>query len=234
MAIILENIELQPGIMKMTLAYNEKMVVPGQFFMLRAWDKDPLLSRPISVYDFEPGKLSFLYQVVGKGTTLLKSLTKGDTVNVQGPYGNGFPEFNTDLVIVGGGIGVAPLYYLAKDFKQKNPDRTCRAYLGFREQPYSLDAFKAVCDDVVTNVGGIITDDVKVVDSETIVTCGPEIMMKAVSKLISPDNKVYVSLEAHMACGIGACLGCTCQTKTGNKKVCKDGPVFLREEVFDV
>ncbi|WKY42870.1 dihydroorotate dehydrogenase electron transfer subunit [Eubacteriaceae bacterium ES2] len=234
MALILENQELQPGIMKMTLAYQEKSVLPGQFFMLRAWDKDPLLSRPISVYDYQPGKLSFLYQVVGKGTTILQGLMSGDTVEIQGPYGNGFPQIDTDLVIIGGGIGVAPLYFLARDFKANNPNRKCRAYLGFRDKPYGVDDFKTICDDVVINIGGIITDDVKTGNFETVMTCGPEIMMKTVSKIIPESTIVYVSLEAHMACGIGACLGCTCQTKNGNKKVCKDGPVFLREVVFNV
>lgn len=234
MALILENQELQPGIMKMTLAYQEKNVRPGQFFMLRAWDKDPLLSRPISVYDYQPGKLSFLYQVVGKGTAILKELRSGNELEIQGPYGNGFPQIDTDLLIIGGGIGIAPLFYLARDFKTKNPHKKCRAYLGFRDNPYVTEAFEAICDEVVINVGGIITDDVKTNNSETVMTCGPEIMMKAVSMIIPDSTNVYVSLEAHMACGIGACLGCSCQTKNGNKKVCKDGPVFLREEVFDV
>ncbi|WKY46283.1 dihydroorotate dehydrogenase electron transfer subunit [Eubacteriaceae bacterium ES3] len=234
MAIILENVMMQPGIMKMTLEYQENNVLPGQFFMLRAWDKDPLLSRPISVFDFEPGKLVFLYQVVGKGTQIFQKLNVGDSVEIQGPYGNGFPEIDNNLVIVGGGIGVAPLFYLAKNFKIKNPTKQCRAYLGFRDIPYTVNLFESICDEITVNVGGIITDDVKISESDTVMTCGPEIMMKALSNIIPATTPVYVSLEAHMACGIGACLGCTCQTKSGNKKVCKDGPVFLREEVFDV
>lgn len=233
MAVILTNTSVSPGIYKMMVDFTGD-AKPGQFFMLRAWDKDPLLSRPISVHDYTPGKLTFLYQVVGKGTEILARLQTGDDVTIQGPYGNGFPKITGDLCVVGGGIGTAPLYYLVRNYKVENPNGKCRVYLGFRDIAYGVDAFEALADEVVVDVGGIITHKLSVLPDETVVTCGPEIMMEAVAKVVSPDNAVYVSLEAHMACGIGACLGCTCETKSGNKKVCKDGPVFLREEVFYV
>jgi dihydroorotate dehydrogenase electron transfer subunit len=233
MALIHKNIAIAPGVFRMTVDFSGA-VRPGQFFMLRAWDKDPLLSRPISVNDHEGGKLTFLYQVVGKGTKILSSLEPGDEVTLLGPFGNGFPEITGDLCVVGGGIGTAPLYYLVRDFRKKNPKRKCRVYLGFRDTAYGVEAFKALADEVVLDIGGIITNQLAVKPEETVVTCGPEIMMAAVAKVTPPENQVYVSLEAHMACGIGACLGCTCETRNGNKKVCKDGPVFLREEVFDV
>ena len=233
MAIILDNICLQPEIMKMELEYEGELK-PGQFFMVRAWDKDPLLSRPISIFDYEAGVLSFLYQMVGRGTEILSNLKKGDTLEIQGPYGNGFPEIKGDLSVVGGGIGIAPLYYLIKDFKQKNPEKKCKSYLGFRENPYCVEEFEAISDDCIVDVGGIIVDLVHSQKNETIVSCGPEIMMKALCQKIDKEIPIFVSLEARMACGVGACLGCTCKTKSGNKKVCKDGPVFPREEVFNV
>lgn len=233
MAIIQSNSCVSPGIFKMTVDFTGA-VKPGQFFMLRAWDKDPLLSRPISVHDYTPGKLTFLYQLVGKGTEILARLLPGNDVTIQGPYGNGFPEITGDLCIVGGGIGSAPLYYLVRNFKEQNPTSKCRVYLGFRDTAYSVEAFEALADELIVDVGGIITDKLAVLAGETVVTCGPEIMMAAVAKVVPIINLVYVSLEAHMACGIGACLGCTCETKSGNKKVCKDGPVFVREEVFYV
>ncbi|MBU4541418.1 MAG: dihydroorotate dehydrogenase electron transfer subunit [Firmicutes bacterium] len=233
MALILNNSAISPGIFKMTVAFTG-VVKPGQFFMLRAWDKDPLLSRPISVHNYETGQLSFLYQVVGKGTEILSQLQTDDEVTIQGPYGNGFPEITGDLCMVGGGIGTAPLYYLARHYREQNPTGKCRIYLGFRDSAYGVDAFEALADEMILDVGGIITNKLVVLASETVVTCGPEIMMETVAKTVPADNTVYVSLEAHMACGIGACLGCSCETRSGNKKVCKDGPVFVREEVFNV
>lgn len=233
MALILNNSAISRGIFKMTVAFTGG-VKPGQFFMLRAWDKDPLLSRPISVHNYETGQLSFLYQVVGKGTEILSRLQTDDEVTIQGPYGNGFPEITGDLCMVGGGIGTAPLYYLARHYREQNPTGKCRIYLGFRDSAYGVDAFEALADEMILDVGGIITNKLVVLASETVVTCGPEIMMETVAKTVPADNTVYVSLEAHMACGIGACLGCSCETRSGNKKVCKDGPVFVREEVFNV
>ncbi|HEY5555766.1 dihydroorotate dehydrogenase electron transfer subunit [Acetobacterium sp.] len=233
MAIIQSNDCLIPLIYKMSVNFTGE-VLPGQFFMLRAWDKDPLLSRPISVHDYKAGKLTFLYQVVGKGTGILSRLKSGDAVEIQGPYGNGFPEVSRDLCVVGGGIGIAPLYYLVKKYKEKNPLGNCRVYLGFRENSYGVEAFKSIANEVIIDIGGIITHHVKVKPNEVVMTCGPEMLMASVAKAVPLENQVYVSMETHMACGIGACLGCTCETKSGNRKVCKDGPVFLREEVFYV
>lgn len=232
MAIIRSNVCLQPGIMKMELDYQGE-VKPGQFFMVRAWDKDPLLSRPISVFDYHRGMLSFLYQLVGRGTKIMASLKVGDALEIQGPYGNGFPEIEGDLCLVGGGIGIAPLYYLLRSFKENNPQRKCRAYLGFREKPYCIEVFKAIADECIIDIGGVIIDSVVAKKDETIVACGPDKMITALCQKIDRKIPLFVSLEAHMACGVGACLGCTCKTASGNKKVCKDGPVFAREEVFN-
>jgi dihydroorotate dehydrogenase electron transfer subunit len=231
MAIIKSNEFVSTDIYKMCVEFYG-IVIPGQFFMLRAWDKDPLLSRPISVHDYIDGKLIFLYQVVGKGTKILSGLKAEDDVELQGPYGNGFPEIIGNICVVGGGIGVAPLYYLVKHYKEKNPQGTCRVYLGFRENAYCVEDYQAIADELILDIGGMITNQLRILPDEVVITCGPEIMMECVAKKAPVENKVYVSMEARMACGIGACLGCICETKSGNKKVCKDGPVFSRDEVF--
>lgn len=229
MAIVKSNTHLRDDIYLLEVFYAGP-VQPGQFFMVRAWDKDPLLSRPISTHDYQDGVLSFLYQVIGKGTQILAGLKEGDELTLLGPLGKSFPEIDTDLVAVGGGIGIAPLYYACRDFKEKHPDKKLRVYLGFRLGGYRVEAFEAIADEVIINIGGIIVDDVELKEGETFITCGPEIMMKALCDKV--EGPGYLSLESHMACGIGACLGCTCKTEGGNKKVCADGPVFSRDEVI--
>jgi len=181
MAVILSNEFVSQGICRMTVAFKGD-VLPGQFFMLRAWDKDPLLSRPISVHDYEDGKLTFLYQVVGKGTEILARLKPQSDVTLQGPLGNGFPRIAEDLCVVGGGIGIAPLYYLVKNYRKNNPEGKCRVYLGFRDVAYCVEDFKQVADEVNLDIGGIITDQLQVESNEVVVTCGPEVMMKSVAK----------------------------------------------------
>ena len=120
MAVIKSNYAIAEGIYLMEVAWQGE-VRPGQFFMLRAWERDPLLSRPISVcdYDEESGTLTFLYMVKGQGTRLMSRLGPMDAITLDGPHGNGFPEIKSNLVAVGGGIGIAPLLYTIKDFKRK-------------------------------------------------------------------------------------------------------------------
>jgi len=231
MALILSNRQIASGIYQMEVAYQGK-VKPGQFFMLRAWDQDPLLSRPISVHDYQDGVLTFMYAVVGKGTEIMAHLGQDDEITMQGPNGNGFPEIDQEVAVVGGGIGIAPLYYFCKQFKILNPGKKLRAYLGFSKEAYGVEAFKAIADEVIVDVGGIITDKIVARKNEVYVGCGPTVMMKALCRTIPKQHQLYLSLEERMACGIGACLGCSIKTKEGNKKVCKDGPVFSREVLF--
>lgn len=228
MAVIITNRSLADGIYMMEVAW-EGVVSPGQFFMVRAWERDPLLSRPISVHDYKDGVVTFLYQVVGKGTAILSGMEPKNTIQLEGPYGNGFPAVDTPLVAVGGGIGIAPLYYACRKFKEDNPKKKLRVYLGFSNEAYRVEAFDAIADEVVVDVGGIIVGQVDVKRGETFITCGPRVMMDALCQVVPEKNPVYVSLEARMACGMGACLGCSIKTAEGNKKVCKDGPVFPRE-----
>lgn len=228
MAIILSNRSMADGIYMMEVAWTGD-VAPGQFFMIRAWEKDPLLSRPISVHDYQDGVVTFLYQVVGRGTSILSAMEPKSAIKLEGPYGHGFPEVEGNLVAVGGGIGVAPLYYACRSFKARHPKQKLRVYLGFSAEAYRVEAFDAVADEVIVDVGGIITHSVEAKRSETFITCGPEIMMKSLCEVVPEKNPVYVSLESRMACGMGACLGCSIKTTEGNRKVCKDGPVMPRE-----
>ena len=200
----------------------------GQFYMLRAWDNYPLLSRPISIHDISDNSISFLYKVVGEGTKILSKLKPEDTIKLEGPYGNGYEKVEGKVALVGGGIGVAPLYLVAKNIEN------CDAYLGFRNEPILIDKYNKVCNEVNIAVGDtFVTDIIDVNKYDYILTCGPTPMMEKLVKMTEKtDTKLFVSLENHMACGVGACLVCTCKTKFGNKKTCKDGPVFRGEDVI--
>ena len=200
----------------------------GQFYMLRAWDNYPLLSRPISIHDISDDSISFLYKVVGEGTKILSKLKVEDTIKLEGPYGNGYEKVEGKVALVGGGIGVAPLYLVAKNIEN------CDAYLGFREEPILIDKYNEVCNEVNIAIGNtFVTDIIDVNKYDYILTCGPTPMMEKLIKMTEKtDTKLFVSLENHMACGVGACLVCTCKTKFGNKKTCKDGPVFRGEDVI--
>lgn len=210
---------------------------PGQFYMLRSWDKDPFLSRPISICNIEEDFLTFLYEVRGQGTSLLSKLKKGDYIYLMGPLGTGFPLDEKGKVgIVAGGIGIAPMVYLSK--KISNVD----FYAGFRELPFyndkidkSVDNLYVSTDSGLEGHSGFITDIFNPEKYSLVYTCGPLPMMKKVVQMCIEKNvPIYVSMESRMACGIGACLGCSIETTSGVKRVCKDGPVFMGEEVvFD-
>ncbi|MCI8453239.1 MAG: dihydroorotate dehydrogenase electron transfer subunit [Lachnospiraceae bacterium] len=234
MSKILENQKITEDfyLMKVEEDNNASM---GQFYMLRAWDKYPLLSRPISVYDADGKIVSFLYKVVGQGTEIFKELLPGDEITLDGPHGNGFPDATGQIALVGGGVGVAPLYLTAKKLKEAHPDAVVDMFLGFSGEAMLVDAYEAVADSVTVNVGGFVTDDIDPTKYDVIMTCGPEIMMKVLYKKcvsVGAAAPLYVSMENRMACGIGACLVCTCKTANGNKRACKDGPVMLGSEVF--
>ena len=231
MAVILENRQIAEQINLLRV----RGVLParaGQFYMLRLPQVDaPFLGRPISVFACSGDEVSFQYKIVGQGTSLFSTLQSGQTLDVQGPYGNGFPLTPGDAVLIGGGMGTAPLYYLAKRLREDDPTRRIVAHLGFRNEAYALDEFERVCDAVICNIGGFVADDVDFTQSATYYACGPEPMLIAAYKR-AQGARLYVSLEKHMACGVGACLGCTCRSTQGNRRVCKDGPVFLAAEVF--
>ena len=239
-----------PDIRRLTVALPKDGPLPhaGQFYMLRCWaaNESPVLSRPISVHDVDTaeGTLTFLYQIKGEGTQKLARLAWGQMLTITGPCGNGFDvaaAANAGRVaVVGGGIGTAPLLLLCKQLA----DAGCKPDLmvGFRDKTYGLDEFVPFCGkiDIATDTGstghhGLVTDLLDPKQYDLVLTCGPAVMMRGVAKLCFVANTpCLASLENKMACGLGACLGCTCHTKIGPKTVCKDGPVFPAEEVFDL
>lgn len=225
---IIENIEIAKSVFKMKLSANIK-AKSGQFFMVKGFEDENMLPRPISLCDVDEETLTFLYLAVGRGTKLLSQKKVGEEVEVLGPLGNGFDlEVKEDdkVAIVTGGIGIAPMLNLAKNLNCK-----IDLYAGFRDEIYFIDEIKEYVENVyiTTESGkhgykGYITDIIKDEYSK-VYSCGPNVMMKSL-KSLNLNAKVYVSLESHMGCGIGACLACSCKTKKGMQRICKEGPIF--------
>lgn len=209
----------------------------GQFFMLRVPGAlDPLLGRPISICETNPetDETVFVYQTIGRGTEQFAKLLPGQTIDAQGPYGNGFHLEAGRAVILGGGIGTAPMLQLARELRELDPGREIDVFLGFRDEAYLVGEFERYATRVTVNIGGFVTGDADFSLDATYYACGPAPMLRAAADAADAASaKLYVSLEKHMACGVGACLGCTCQTSGGRKRVCKDGPVFDYREVRD-
>lgn len=236
MALIILNQQIAKGIWRMRVS-GAGQSRAGQFFMLRVpIALDPLLGRPISVCetDAETGETTFVYQTIGRGTEQFSHLLPGQQIEAQGPYGNGFSLAAGSAVLIGGGIGSAPMLQLAKELRASDPARRIDVYLGFREEAYLTEEFERYADRVTHNIGGYVVNDVDFTLSATYYACGPSPMLRAAANAADQANaRLFVSLEKHMACGVGACLGCTCQTESGRKRVCKDGPVFDYREVRD-
>lgn len=233
---IIENINIVDRIFKLTAEFTST-VKPGQFFMIKTLDNCFLLPRPISVNDVNEGSISFLYRTEGIGTTKISTMKSGESLQLFGPLGNGFDLslLKGNVAIIGGGIGIAPLLYLSKKL-----DNKADVYLGFKDCVYIVDDFKKYCNNLLIttengSIGhkGFITDFIDYKKYDAVVTCGPEIMMnKIMNDSKRQGLKCYVSLERRMACGMGVCLGCTVITKEGNKRACKDGPVFDSEDLI--
>ena len=232
---IISNIKVVDNIYKM-ICEEDMKIIPGQFYMLKLKGQT-LLPRPISICEKNGNEITFLYAVVGTGTEEFSKLEAGEYINLTGPLGNGF-DLSKDLgrvAIVAGGIGTAPMIEVCKKLREKNKDAVIDAYIGFRDNIYLKEDFEKYASkvEVTTNTGkyghkGFVTDILKPEEYDTVLCCGPEIMMKKVVEISKAKDvkNIYVSMEKHMACGVGACLVCTCKTKDGNKRTCKDGPVF--------
>ena len=240
-----KNDRLTRDVMKMVLA-GEGLEEhrPGQFINIKL--DGMFLRRPISVNDYEPGRVTILYKIIGKGTTAMSLMKPGQKLDVLTGLGNGFdPADAGDApLLIGGGIGTAPLYYLARVLRAEGKDVT--VILGFNNQPeiFYEDEFKALgCKVLVSTadgsygVKGFVTDAAKTLEAEAgapapwsyAYVCGPEPMLKAIYPLLP---KAQLSFEERMGCGFGACMGCSCKTITGYKRICKDGPVLRREEIL--
>lgn len=233
MAVVLENRKIIDDVFLIKL--KGLTGASGQFYMLKPnpGSNDPLLGRPISIFDADDLGLSFLYKAVGRGTRMLSQKRPDDQVEATGPLGSGFTHFDEDAVLIGGGMGIAPLFLLARERRLMFPSRSTKIYLGFSGDPFLGREFGAIADSVLVNMGGYITDDVSFEPNALYYACGPEPMLKAAAVMArTADSRLYISLESRMACGAGACLGCSIKTRIGNKRVCKDGPVFDAREVY--
>lgn len=199
------------------------------------------LRRPLSICDIEDGKLTVVYKVVGEGTKELSKMPEGSTLEVLTGLGRGFdPDACGErALLVGGGLGVPPLHLLAKRLKARG--KTVTAVLGFNKADEIIleDEFKAICDEVVIStadgsigVKGFVTDALKErrPSYDYFYTCGPMVMMKAVCAALEGPGEA--SLEERMGCGAGFCYCCSIQTVNGPRRVCKDGPVFRKEDLI--
>lgn len=205
---------------------------PGQFYMVKSWGSYPLLSRPLSICDLDGDTISFLYLVVGKGTKMFSDLKEGEKIKLLGPLGNGFKLNEGKSAIVAGGIGLAPMKYLARSLDVK-PD----LYVGFKDKAYFIEEMEDLVGNIFissdtgnVHTKGNVLDVYENKNYKTIYACGSNPMLNALKKVVDADS-IQLSLEAHMACGIGACSGCTVMTDDGYKKVCHDGPIFEAREV---
>ncbi len=247
---VCSNKEIAPGIFDMIINCPDlmKFAKPGQFVNVYSKKGETILPRPISIagIHWATESLRLIYAVVGKGTEEFSQLKVGDSVRVMGPLGNGFmiDENLTEHLIVAGGIGTPPMLELAKHLKGK-----VKVYLGFRTNPILVDEFEKIGAEVhiATDDGsvGFKGNNVQLLRQENpaaqmIYSCGPKVMLKALAAW-AEEKKIplQVSMEERMACGIGACVGCVCKTKSEDdkdgwehKKVCMNGPVFMSDEVI--
>ena len=235
---IKSNVALTSAVYKMVLVGDTSdITASGQFVNILL---DGLfLRRPISVNDCVDNELTIIYKVVGKGTEQMAAMSTGDKLDVLTGLGNGYdlaPAGGKPLLI-GGGVGVPPLYMLAKQLIEKGAVPT--VILGFNtgDEVFCEEDFKALgCRTLVTTVDGsygikgFVTDAMGDVDYTYFYTCGPEPMLKAVYRATTTSGQF--SFEERMGCGFGACMGCSCKTVTGNKRICKEGPVLVKEDIL--
>ena len=234
---IIDNIALTDNVYKMTLRGDTSAIIaPGQFVNMKL---DGLfLRRPISVCNVEGDILTIIYKAVGKGTAQMAQMKAG-TLDVLTGLGNGYDlSLSGDHpVLLGGGVGVPPMYLLAKKLLAEG--KKVSVILGFNTKSevfYEKEFLDLGADVTVTTVDGsyglkgFVTDALKNMDYTYFYTCGPEPMLKAVYKASKSSGQM--SFEKRMGCGFGACMGCSCKTITGYKRICKEGPVMKKEEIL--
>lgn len=216
----------------------------GQFVSVYSKDGSRLLPRPISLcgIDGEHGRIRLVYRIAGKGTEEFSGLQEGDVVSILGPLGNGFRKETGRAIVVGGGIGIPPMLELAKELSGE-----VSVVLGYRDEIFLAEEFEPYgkvylsSEDGMHGVKGNVIDAIKNygITGDTIYACGPTPMLRGIKEYAKErDIACQISLEEHMACGVGACLACVCQTteldmhsKVHNARICADGPVFDAGEV---
>ena len=235
---VTENIPLTKDVMKMTLTGDcSHITVPGQFVNLKLAGR--YLRRPISVCDREGDVLTLVYKIVGGGTEDMSRMAPGTQVDILTGLGNGYDlsKAGDRPLLIGGGVGVPPMYLLARDLVAMG--KKVSVILGFNtaSEVFYEEEFKALgCDVTVTTVDGsrgikgFVTNALEGTDATYFFTCGPEPMLKALYNATEISGQF--SFEERMGCGFGACMGCSCKTKYGNKRICKDGPVLEKEEII--
>ena len=245
-ATVLSQKQIGSDIFDMELLVGEiaKEAVPGQFISMYSNDKSKLLPRPISIceIDKKDGAIRLVYRVAGKGTAEFSGMHTGAQLRIVGPLGNGFPKKEKKAFLIGGGIGIPPMLQLAKELNCEK-----QIVLGFRDELFLMDEFKkqgkvyVATEDGSAGTEGNVLDAIREngLDAEIIYACGPMPMLRALKEYAEKNHiECWISMEERMACGIGACLACVCQSKekdahsnVKNKRICKEGPVFRAEEV---
>ena len=236
---IKSNIALTATVYKMVLTGDTSAVTaPGQFVNILL---DGLfLRRPISVNDCVGDELTLIYKVVGKGTEQMAKMTAGQTLDVLTGLGNGYDltKSGDRPLLIGGGVGVPPMYWLAKLLIESGKQVTVIMGFNTEAEVFYKQEFEALGARVLVTtadgscgIRGFVTAAIpEAGEVSCICACGPEPMLKAIYD--ATDVPAYFSFEERMGCGFGACVGCTCKTKYGNKRICKDGPVLVKEEII--
>lgn len=234
---ILQNEKLTDNVYKMKLAGDTSAITrPGQFINIKLTGK--FLRRPISVYDYDDETVTIIYKVVGEGTQQMAAMPVGEALDVLCGLGNGYDiTKSTKPLLIGGGVGVPPLYNLAKKLLADGQQPTVILGFNTKAEIFCEDDFKALGVDVLVTtvdgsygIKGFVTDAMLNVDYDYFYTCGPMPMFRAIERTVSTSGQY--SFEERMGCGFGACMGCSCKTKYGYKRICKDGPVLEREEII--
>ncbi len=233
---ILENSLIAKDVYKMVLEGDtSKITAPGQFVNIKLDGK--FLRRPISVCDCDDKTITLIYKVVGEGTEQMSRLESGNELDILTGLGNGYDITRSKKpLLIGGGVGVPPLYLLAKKLLEIGQIPTVILGFNAKEEIFLEDEFKALgCKTLVATadgsygIKGFVTDAMQGIDYDYFYTCGPMPMFKAIEGVVKTSGQY--SFEERMGCGFGACMGCSCKTKNGYKRICKDGPVLEREEI---
>lgn len=237
---ILSNEPLTPAVYRMVLEGDTQYITrSGQFINIELTGK--YLRRPISVADYDDKTVTIIYKVVGSGTEQMRGMAQGEKLDILTGLGNGFDTDNNAKrpLLVGGGVGVPPMYNLCKRLLSEGKRPTVIIGFNTKAELFYEEEFKALGVDVVVatadgsvGVKGFVTDAIREakVEFDYLYTCGPLPMLKALYD--ATDVPAEFSFEERMGCGFGACMGCSCKTKYGNKRICKDGPVLKREEII--